>query len=169
MNSIENYGLDELLLVGIKSEIEAEATYMKVAENVKNPFLKERLEFLAKEEGKHRAFLENLFKERYPGRRIELPEKSGIALPEIRLYGEDGTMRDVLVVLDDAMEAEKGAYEFYNSLAERFTDEKMRKIVKHLALMEMDHFQILEMERRDLAEVGDIMEDASYFQMDGQY
>lgn len=169
MDNLENYGLDELLLTGIKSEVEAESAYMKVADAIKNPFLRERLEFLAKEEGKHRIFLENLFKEAYPGRRIELPENSKIAMPEIRLYGEDGTMRDVLVVLDDAMEAEKGAYEFYNSLAERFTDEKMRKIVKHLALMEMDHFQILEMERRDFAEVGDIMEDQAYMQIDARF
>ncbi len=166
---IENYGLDELLLTGIKSEVEAESVYMKVADTIKNPFLRERLEFLAKEEGKHRVFLEKLFKEAYPGRRIEMPEKSRISMPEIRLYGEDGTMRDILVVLDDAMEAEKGAYEFYNSLSERFTDEKMKKILKHLALMEMDHFQILEMERRDFAEVGDIMEDQAYMQIDARF
>ena len=169
MDNLENYGLDELLLTGIKSEVEAESVYMKVADTIKNPFLKERLEFLAKEEAKHRIFLEKLFKEAYPDRRIELPEKSRIPMPEVRLYGEDGTMRDILVVLDDAMEAEKGAYEFYNSLSERFTDDRLKKIVKHLALMEMDHFQILEMERRDFAEVGDIMEDQAYMQIDARF
>ena len=166
---LENYGLDELLLTGIKSEVEAEEVYLKVADTIKNPFLKERLEFLAKEEGKHRAFLEKLFKEAYPDRRIELPEKSRISMPEVNLYGEDGTMRDILVVLEDAMQAEKAAYEFYNSLAERFTDGKMKKIVKHLALMEMDHYQILEMEHRDFSEVGDIMEDQAYMQLDARF
>ena len=163
------YELDELLLVGIKSEIDSEKAYLEVARTVKDPFLKGRLEFLANEESKHREFLEGIFKKTFPKKGLIIPEKSTIPLPEIRLYGETGSMRDVVAILDDAMKAEKAAYEFYSSLEPRFEDEKMKKTLHYLAVMELDHYNILKMERDSMADVEDIMEDMSYMQLDGQY
>jgi len=165
----ENYGLDELLLVGIKSEIDSEKAYLEVARRVKDPFLKGRLEFLANEERKHREFLEGIFRKTFPDKGLILPEKSVIPLPEIRLYSESGSMRDVVSILDDAMKAEKTAYEFYSSMEDRFDDDRMRKTLHYLAIMEMDHYNILKMERDSMADVEDIMEDMSFVQLDGQY
>ena len=169
MVDIEKYELDELLLVAIKSEIDSEKAYLEVAHSVKNPFLKNRLEFLANEEKGHRAFLEGIFKKTFPDKGLIIPEKSTIPLPEIRLYGESGSMRDVVAILDDAMKAEQAAYDFYTSLEKRFQDEKMRKTLHYLAVMELDHYHILKMERDEMSEVEDIMEDSSYMQLDGRY
>jgi len=169
MVDMEKYELDELLLVAIKSEIDSEKAYLEVAHRVKNPFLKNRLEFLANEEKGHRAFLENIFRKTFPNKGLIIPERSTIPLPEIRLYSETGSMRDVVAILDDAMKAEEGAYDFYTSLEGRFEDEKMRKTLHYLAIMEKDHYSILKRERDEMAEVEDIMEDASYIQLDGRY
>lgn len=166
---IEDYSLEELLLAAIKSEIEAEKVYMELANRVKNPFLKGRLEFLSKEEARHRAFLEAIYKKTFPDSDMRIPEKTPVPLPEIQLYGESGDMRDVIMVLEDGMRAEKAAHEFYSSLKERFNDEKIRKTLHYLSIMELDHYEILKKERDELAEVEDIMEDGSFVNLDGMY
>jgi rubrerythrin len=166
---LKKYGLDELLLVAIKSEIESEKVYREVSKRVKDPFLKNRLEFLANEERGHRNFLENLFVKNFPKHALKIPEKSAVPLPEVHMYGESGTMRDVVAIMDDAMKAESAAADFYTSLMELFEDEKTKQVLKYLALMEKDHYAILKRERDQLAEVEDVMEDLSYIQLDGQY
>ena len=55
---------------------------------MKNAFLKERLEFLALEEKKHQQALEGLFRQRFPGRALVVPEKPVVPLPEIR-FGDE--------------------------------------------------------------------------------
>ncbi len=166
---LRKYRLDELLLVGIKNEIESEKVYREVSERVKDPFFKNRLEFLANEERGHRNFLENLFEKNFPKHPLKLPENSIIPLPEIRMHGESGTMRDVVAIMDDAMKAETAASDFYTSMMDLFEDEKTKQVLKYLALMEKDHYAILKMERDQLAEVEDVMEDLSYIQLDGRY
>ena len=76
-------------------------------------------------------------------------------------------MRDVIVVLEDAMQAEKAAHEFYRSLEERFDDEKIRKTLHHLSIMELDHYEILKKERDELSEVEDVMGDYDFLQLEG--
>ena len=166
---ISSYSLEDLLLAAIKSELEAEEVYLKLADRVKNPFLKGRLEFLANEERKHKAFLEGIFKESFPTKSIVLPRESVVPMPVVKLYGENGSMRDVIVVLEDAMKAEKAASEFYSSLKDRFKDSKIRKTLHYLSLMEQDHYRILQMERDQMAEVEDIMVESPYGNLDGLY
>ncbi len=166
---IEKYNLDELLLVGIKSEIESEKVYRSLAGQVKDPFLRNRLEFLASEEKGHRAFLEGLFRKKFPEKPLVVPEKSRIPLPEVHMYGETGSIRDVISVMDEAMKAEEAAADFYNSLKARCTDQSAREILHYLALMEMDHYKILKMEREEIAKVEEVMEDTSFMRLDGMY
>lgn len=165
---INKYGLEDLLLAAIKSEVEAEKVYMSLAENIKNPFLKGRLEFLANEERGHKQFLEGIFRKTFT-KNIILPKESTVPLPEVKIYGETGGTRDVVIILEDAMKAEKAAKDFYISLRDRFKEEKIRKTLHYLAIMEEDHYEILKKERDEMEEVEDVMEDASYFQLDGVY
>jgi len=166
---ITKYELDELLLTAIKSEMESEKVYRSLASTVKDPFLKNRLEFLASEEKGHRAFLEGLFKKKFPDKALVIPEKSRIPLPEIHLYGDTGRVRDVVAVMDEAMKAEEAAADFYNSIRDICTDERAKEILKYLALMEMDHYKILKMEREEIAKVEEVMEDTSFMRLDGIY
>ncbi len=140
---IKKFGMEELLLAAIKSEVESERTYTKVAERVKNAFLKERLRFLANEEMKHRQFLEFLYRKKIGDGKIVLPEKSRVPLPEIEIGDENDP---ISLVLESAMKAEKAAEEFYNALSERFEEEDIRKMLKVFANMEYGHYKILESE-----------------------
>ncbi len=93
---INRYGLEELLLAAIKSEAESEEAYSKLAERVKNAFLRERLRFLAAEERKHRAYLEGLYREKIGKKEIILPEKTGVPLPKIDIGNENDPISLVL-------------------------------------------------------------------------
>jgi len=52
---LSGYTLEDLLLAAIKSEVESERIYSSLAGRVGNFFLKDRLNFLAGEERRHRA------------------------------------------------------------------------------------------------------------------
>ncbi len=140
---ISEFGMEELLLAAIKSEVESERIYKETAVRVKNAFLRERLEFLAAEEKKHRQFLEFLYRKKMGDKKIVLPEKSRVPLPRIDIGSENDP---ISLLLESAMKAEKAAEAFYNALAERFEDDETRKMLKVFANMEYGHYKILESE-----------------------
>jgi len=145
---LKKYALADLLLTAIKSEIESQAVYSRVALRVKNAFLRERLEFLALEEGRHQKALEGLFAQRFPGQDLAIPEKPVVPLPEIRF-------RDELVPLSEifaqAMKAEQAAHDFYLQLADLFIDDPEKKnLLLYFSMMEMGHFKLLDLEKSSL-------------------
>jgi rubrerythrin len=145
---LSHFTREELFVSAIKSEIESREIYSRLSEGVKNAFLKDRLTFLASEEGKHRAFLEGAFKREFPGKELILPEKTPVPLPEIRVPDE---MVSLSKVLESAMDAELAAQAFYNSFAEQFPDDKgMRNTLELFATMEMGHYRLLEIERDNM-------------------
>jgi len=91
------YSLEDLVLAALKSEIEAKAAYTELAESVKNFILKERLNFLAQEEEKHRGLLERLYRKRFPDKELVVPEeKSPVPLPEIQIDMESMPIKKML-------------------------------------------------------------------------
>ena len=73
----------EVFGVAIESEIQATAAYSDLYEKVKNEILRLKLKFLIAEEKKHRRILERLFSQRFPGEKLEIPEKS--FFPSVRI------------------------------------------------------------------------------------
>lgn len=140
---ISKYTLEDLLLAAIKSEVEAEKVYSKLAESVKNAFLKERLKFLASEENKHKRYIEGIFRKQFGEQEIILPEKTDVPLPEIEIIDEN---ESISLILESAIKAEKAAKEFYEALSERFDDIEIKNMLKVLAKMEDGHYTILEQE-----------------------
>ncbi len=142
---LDEYSLEDLILSAIRAEIDANGVYSTLAEGVRNAFLKERLTFLAGEEEKHRAFLEELYGRRFPNAELVVPETTMVPLPEVRLPHEQVPLSQVF---GDAMEAEMAASEFYSTLAERFTDDlDVRKTLHYFSSMEMGHYNLLAAER----------------------
>ncbi|MCD6454565.1 MAG: hypothetical protein J7L62_04615 [Candidatus Aminicenantes bacterium] len=82
--NLESFTLEELLLTALKSEIESMEIYKKISMAVSNALLKDRFKFLAGEEEKHREFIENIYKGKFLGREIKLPEKTPVPLPEVK-------------------------------------------------------------------------------------
>jgi rubrerythrin len=140
------YSLEDLMLTALKSEIEAKGAYSRLSDGVKNFVLKERLNFLAGEEEKHRQFFERLFQKSYPDKELVIPEgRSPVPLPELKIDTKNIPLSEVL---ESAMEAEMAAHDFYIGLADRFEDRPdVKKMLLYIASMERGHFKILEIER----------------------
>ncbi len=144
--NLKNFGLEELLLAAIKSEVESKMVYKSLAERVKNALLKDRLIFLSREEEKHRVYLEALYRQRFSGKEIKLPEKSEVPLPEVDPSDE----RLLSEIIEDSMKAELAAKEFYESLKDLFQDKKVKAMLLILANMEQGHYDILAKELENL-------------------
>jgi len=145
--NLDSFKLDELLFTAMKSEIESYELYRKIAKKTKNGLLQDKLEFLAKEEEKHKEFIEDIYKNHYPDEKIRLPKETPVPLPKIEI-NED---MPVSKLLKKAMDAEKHAHDFYESLAERFeSGSKIHNTLLYFADMETGHYKILEMEKESM-------------------
>jgi len=144
---LDAYELTDLLTAAVKSEIDSRLLYSDLSGKVQNAMLKDRLDFLAREEQKHEDFLRKLFGELFPGRKIVIPSKPLIPLPELRIFDEFVPLSEVLFA---AMQAEEIASVFYQGLAERFeTDRPRRNMLLYFAGMEMGHYRLLELEKEN--------------------
>ena len=145
--NLDNFDLEELLLTAMKSETESNALYSKMAKRTQNGLLQDKLEFLAGEEEKHRLYIEEIYLNHFPDKKIKLPEKTKVPLPEVD-YDEETPMS---ILLHQAMKAETAASTFYHSLADRFEEgAKMHNILLYFADMEIGHFKILEQEKESM-------------------
>ena len=155
MINLNAFDLEELLLAAIKSEVDSNKFYSKLAKKTKNGLLKDKLEFLANEEEKHRSYIEEIYLNHFPENKMVLPKKSPVPLPEIE-YSEKTSMSKLLSM---AMNAEKTANSFYKSLAGRFEEGcKIYNTLMYFSDMEIGHYKILEMEKESMErfEEGDV-------------
>ena len=123
--NLQIYSIDELLLTAMKAEFESKNLYSKLSNRVENFLLKERLNFLANEEGKHQIIFESLYTKIFPGKKIDLPSKSPVPLPKINTETET---TPISKILESAMDAEKTAYDFYLGISERIDNKPDIKI-----------------------------------------
>ena len=144
---LSNFELNDLLLAAIKSEMESNELYSKMAKKTKNDLLSDKLIFLAKEEIKHRAFIEDIYRNHFPDEELKIPRETPVPLPEVKM-DEDTPLSNLL---KQAMSAEKAASEFYKHLATRFGEgSKINNTLVYFADMEIGHYKILEMEKESM-------------------
>lgn len=132
----------EVLAIAIKSEIEAVAVYSKLHDRVKNALLKKKLKFLIFEEKKHRKILERLFSQRYPTRKVELPEKS--FLPPIKF--KDDAEPSIMDIFKVALQAEKLSEEFFKKESQKAESDESQKILEYLSRVERSHYFMIKSE-----------------------
>ena len=145
---LRTFNEDELFLSAIRSEVDAKEIYSKLADGVKNAFLKDKLKFLSGEEDKHRQYLEKAYSDRFPGKDVELPEKSFVPLPELQIPDEKVPVSEVI---DSAMAAELAAKEFYEEFAKRFVEmPELKRTLEYFATMEIGHYNILKQEKQNI-------------------
>ena len=152
---LSGFELEELILAAIKSEVESKQLYLKMAKKTKNALLKDKLEFLANEEEKHKNFIEEICMNHFPEKEIVLPKMTPVPLPEVE-FSEESPMSQLL---SQAMIAEQSASKFYKSLAGRFEEgTKFYNTLLYFSDMEIGHFKILEMEKESMErfEEGDV-------------
>lgn len=138
------FDLNDLLLSAIKSEKDSNELYSKIAKKTDNGLLKDKLLFLAKEEEKHRQFIEDIYSNHYPDENLSIPRETPVPLPEIKMDENTPISR----LLSQAMIAEQNASDFYKHLAGRFEEgSKIHNTLMYFADMETGHYKILEMEK----------------------
>ncbi len=132
----------QVLALAIKSEIEAVLVYSKLHDKVKNELLKKKLKFLVYEEKKHRRILERLYSQRFPQRKLELPEKS--FLPPVKLTIDSKT--SILDIFKAALKAEKMSEEFYKEAGSKVEGKESLRILKYLSRVERSHYFMIKSE-----------------------
>lgn len=147
VSNLEIYSTEDLIVTSLKSEIDSRAAYLKIKDSVKNAVLKDKMDFLAKEEDRHKMFFESLYKKEYPNKVMKMPDRTPVPLPEIKINGEKIQISDVL---QQAMVAEMAAHDFYLGVSIRFKDEiEIFNMLKYIADMEMGHYRLLEIEKEN--------------------
>ena len=152
---LHEFDLGDLLLAAMKSEVESKELYTKMKKKTKNGLLRDKLEFLAQEEEKHRLFIEDIYRNHYPDNEVVLPRETPVPLPEVKFSMDTPLSK----LLKEAMNAEKSASDFYQSLAERFEEGcKLHNTLVYFSKMEIGHYKILEIEKESMEhfEEGDV-------------
>jgi|SRR4030042_6730125 len=145
--NIKDFDLEELLLAAIKSEIDSKNLYLEIAKKTKNGLFSDKLKFIAGEEKKHQIFIQDVYKNHYPRKKIVIPDKTFVPLPKISITGD----MKVSKILKIAMDAEQIASDFYKSLSDYFEKgSKLQNTLLYFSDMENGHYKILEMEKESI-------------------
>ena len=115
-------GVKETMEIAIQAEIDASKNYRKAAERINLFLLKDKFQFLAKEEESHRRVLETLFEKKFPNENLVLPSVEDMPYREFGEYDVTPTM-PLHEIIEKAIEGEQRAVEFYTALAEMVDDE----------------------------------------------
>ena len=142
MEDLSKQTVSELLGVAIRSEIDSNRIYKAWADKLSNPLLKEKFQWLANEEQKHKEILENLLKELHPDAELQIPNQVPEELMKRITITPSSTLADFLY---QAMETEKSAETFYAKLAGR-VEETKKKILNYLSSVEHSHYTMLKSE-----------------------
>lgn len=145
---LTTYTLEDLLLAAIKSEEESNEVYSKLAKHVQNGLMKDKFNFLASEEMKHKNFITDLYKSEFPDKTLKLPEKTPVPLPGVTIPDDEDI--PISKVLGQAMNAEQAAHDFYLGLAKRFEDKTVKNMLQYFAKMETGHYKLLEQEKESV-------------------
>ena len=143
MIDVENMKLEELLAMAVRAEMDARETYAGIAEKVDNFVLKDRLKFLSAEEEKHRQIFTGILKRKFPNSEVRIPESGEVPLPDVKF---DDEMVQISEVLQQAMDAEMAAHDFYAAMRDKAQDEEVKKILDYLSSAEKGHYYLLETE-----------------------
>ncbi|MGD2245143.1 MAG: ferritin family protein [Candidatus Aminicenantes bacterium] len=142
MLDVSTASAKELLAMAVKAEMDANQTYSDIAGNLSNPLLKEKFQWLAYEENKHKEILEKLFTTVNPGEDIPIPDTvDEDLLPSIHLTPSSSLVE----ILYQAMESEKSAENFYAALTQR-VEEAQKKVLEYLSKVEHSHYTMLKSE-----------------------
>ena len=122
----------------IAGEIEAKEFYEKVAEKIKDDYLKELFGTFAKEEAGHEKLLSNILNKEKMDKSFFNFEKDFKVAETIEMPEVNKNM-DLKGAIGIAMKNEEFAMKKYMALAENCDDEQLKKVFQDLAAMERDH------------------------------
>jgi rubrerythrin len=151
MEQLKDLSLHEILAVAMKAEVSAAEGYMKLADAVHNPILKEKLIWLSKAEKNHLRVLEKIYVQNLPDKPIDQIPLDRTEVPA-QLNVEIDSKMPWPRALELAMKGELEAEKFYQWLAQQVKDLESIKMLKYLAKLEHGHYNVLKTEYDYLTE-----------------
>ena len=142
MTEFSQLSVRQLLEMASRAEMDANRIYSDLAQSLKNPLLKEKFQWLAFEENKHKESLAKLFSTLFREEKMEIPDNTDEALLPSINFTPSSSLVDILY---QAMKAEEAAGDFYLSLAKKISDPQ-QKILKYLSHVEHSHYTMLKSE-----------------------
>jgi rubrerythrin len=142
MLDVSTTSVKELLAYAIRSEMDSNKAYSDLADRVSNPLLKEKFQWLAFEENKHKQMLIKIHEALFSGQTIQIPDEPS---EELLKRIEVKPSSSLLDILYQAMDSEKSAEEFYARLAERM-EPTQKRLLLYLSKVEYSHYVMLKSE-----------------------
>lgn len=139
----------DIIKVGIKTEIEGQKFYSRLAQEVKNPDARKKIEALASDEVSHERRLRDLYKEHVGGEPKDLPAE-GLAIFKDAFGDQPLEEADKFRLLDLAIEAERLTARHYKKGEDKADNREARKVFSELVAEEDGHFNMLMAEREGL-------------------
>jgi rubrerythrin len=134
-----NLTILEAVALAVRSEIDSNDLYQRLAERVKNPDVKEILKELADDEEQHRASLMRLYEDMLGSQDPSIPQKDGRTK---QIVLDDNA--DYRAVVTAARDKELGSEAAYKEAAEQVRDYKTREFFRDLAETERRHAAVLQ-------------------------
>lgn len=151
----------EILKIGIKTEIEGQNFYMRMAQMIENPEIKKRVQMMAADEVIHEKRLRDLYSKMIGGDAGQLPKEGADIFKSV--FGDRKLdERDKFEFLDLAIESELKAAKLYKDGEQKSDDPAVRKVFAELVAEEDGHYNMLMAEKESLR--GNI----DWFSYDGQ-
>ena len=132
----------EVYPIAVRAEMDAAEIYRGLHGLVKNEALKQKLDFLAKEEDRHKAIIERLFRDHFPARKLVVPAQSARAKKAAAV----NESTSVLELFKLAMTKEKEAEEYYRGAKTLAEDDQSKRILDYLSRTERSHYYMLRSE-----------------------
>jgi rubrerythrin len=135
---------EEILKKAIGFEELSYSFYKRIQAVVLDSLTKDTLDFLSREELKHKEFLENYLQGKLSGKLLGLAQAHDSKIVEAfpsPLVVPDLPLKDVFLL---AAEREKYSHEFYLNLAELHPDGEIKDMFKKLAQEELGHKEKVE-------------------------
>ncbi|NJE00187.1 rubrerythrin [Thermococcus sp. LS1] len=145
LEKIKDFSIEELLGMAIKAEIGAREFYTSLAERIDIQTLKEKIEWLAREEEKHETLLREIYTNMFPGQEVVFPEEH--IGPELQpVVRELYKVEDIIDLIRWAMKAEEIAANFYAELENIVETEDKKRLMRYLSDIEKGHYYTLKAE-----------------------
>lgn len=133
----------EVMGVAIGKERQAQELYKRMADEIKNPLVKEKFLSLSREEQRHEEILTGMYRKMTGEGKASVPK---IQFRTDNLPSSDATLEDLFQF---AIEREREARKMYTQAAEIAADDSGRRTFQYLADFERGHEILLTAELQD--------------------
>lgn len=136
------YTIKDILQIAITSEAETQKFYLHLRNKTDQYFLKEKINELAEEEGRHKNLITALMKRKGISAPVTEEQMESLELPSL-VFDPEKSLSELFEL---AKGGEDAARRFYAALAEDVVGDEERALLRYLSEMEASHYHLLDAE-----------------------